>query len=102
MSRRYHPASLGSLARARPTVAKITVMLLPASVVGWVVALAAAALVCLLLQSEDTPAAESTGGGADAPTCRICYAGAEAGRLFTPCLCRGSMAHVCHRARTPH
>ena len=58
-------------------------------------ALGAAALICLLLQSEDTPAAEpSAGGGADAPTCRICYAGAEAGRLFTPCLCRGSMAHV--------
>jgi hypothetical protein len=86
-----HPSNLLSLRR----------MLLPDSLLGWVVALAAAALVWLLLQSEDAPAAESAGG--DAPTCRICYAGAEAGRLFTPCLCRGSMAHVCHRgpARTP-
>jgi hypothetical protein len=74
-------------------------MLLPDSLLGWVVALAAAALVWLLLQSEDAPAAEPAGGA----TCRICYAGAEEGRLFTPCLCRGSMAHVCHRgpARTP-
>ena len=79
-------------------------MLVPDSLLGWVVALAAAALVCLLLQSEEegAPAAEPTGGadadaggaGVDAPTCRICYAGGEAGRLFTPCLCRGSMAHV--------
>ena len=69
-------------------------MFLPDSLVGWVVALGAAALICLLLQSEDTPAAEPSAGGADAPTCRICYAGAEHGRLFTPCLCRGSMAHV--------
>ena len=79
-------------------------MLVPDSLLGWVVALAAAALVCLLLQSEEegAPAAETTGGagadaggaGVDAPTCRICYAGGEAGRLFTPCLCRGSMAHV--------
>ena len=69
-------------------------MFLPDSLAGWVVALGAAALICLLLQSEDTPAAEPSAGGADAPTCRICYAGAEAGRLFTPCLCRGSMAHV--------
>jgi hypothetical protein len=67
-------------------------MFLPDSLAGWVVALGAAALICLLLQSEDTPAAEPAGGGgADAPTCRICYAGAEAGRLFTPCLCRGSL-----------
>ena len=79
-------------------------MLLPDSLLGWVVALAAAALVWLLLQSEEegAPAAETTGGagadaggaGVDAPSCRICYAGGEAGRLFTPCLCRGSMAHV--------
>ena len=31
------------------------------------------------------------------PQCRICFAGAEdatRGRLFSPCLCRGSMSHV--------
>ena len=85
-------------------------MLVPDSLLGWVVALAAAALVCLLLQNEEehAPTAEPTGGadadaggaGVDAPTCRICYAGGEAGRLFTPCLCRGSMAHVHARADT--
>lgn len=28
------------------------------------------------------------------PTCRICFSGAEAGRLFSPCRCRGTMKHV--------
>ena len=69
-----------------------TTMLLPDSLLGWVVTLAAAGLVWLL-QSPETPAA-APAGSADAPTCRICYAGDEAGRLFSPCLCRGSMAHV--------
>ena len=26
--------------------------------------------------------------------CRICFSGADAGRLFSPCLCRGTMRHV--------
>ena len=30
----------------------------------------------------------------DAPQCRICFSGAEAGRLFAPCHCRGTMRHV--------
>ena len=28
------------------------------------------------------------------PTCRICFAGEEEGRLFSPCRCRGTMKHV--------
>lgn len=30
----------------------------------------------------------------DAPTCRICMGGADEGRLFSPCLCKGSMRFV--------
>ena len=88
-----------SLARGKPARSRsivylpsLVIMFLPESLLGWLVALAAAGLVWLLLQSEDTTV-EPT-GSADAATCRICYAGDEAGRLFSPCLCRGSMAHV--------
>ena len=28
------------------------------------------------------------------PSCRICFAGEEEGRLFSPCRCRGTMKHV--------
>ena len=30
----------------------------------------------------------------DPPSCRICFAGEEEGRLFSPCRCRGTMKHV--------
>ena len=32
--------------------------------------------------------------GSGAPLCRICFAGEEAGRLFSPCRCRGSIGKV--------
>lgn len=31
---------------------------------------------------------------AEAPVCRICFEGAEAGALVRPCACRGDSAHV--------
>ena len=75
-------------------------MLFPEPLFGWVISLGAAVLICLLLLPEDggqqrpPPAEDTAAADACAPTCRICYAGAEAGRLFSPCLCSGTMAHV--------
>ena len=39
-------------------------------------------------------AAASDADADDDPRCRICFSGAEAGRLFAPCHCRGTMRHV--------
>jgi len=43
-------------------------------------------------------AAAASGGAVEddgsAPQCRICFAGEEAGRLFAPCQCRGSIGKV--------
>lgn len=69
-------------------------MLLPESPFGWAVAVVAAVLGWLLLHGEDEAGAASADDGADRPTCRICYAGSEAGRLFSPCLCSGTMGLV--------
>ena len=69
--------------------------ILPDSSLGWAVA-AVAATVGYILYESDTSAAEADGneGGGEEASCRVCYAGAEAGRLFSPCHCSGTMAHV--------
>ena len=40
------------------------------------------------------PAPQDDDDDDDEPTCRVCFAGAEAGRLLAPCRCRGSMRHI--------
>lgn len=69
-------------------------LLLPDGPLGWLCAGAGAALLYLLSDScglaEDEPPAEQLDGA----TCRVCYAGSEAGRLFTPCRCTGTMRYV--------
>ena len=67
--------------------------MLPTTPAGWLVAVGAALLLWLLHDPGEAAGATSS-DDADQPTCRICYAGAEAGRLFSPCLCSGTMAHV--------
>lgn len=42
--------------------------------------------------SDDTPNTHVDPD--ELPSCRICFSGAEAGRLFSPCRCRGTMKHV--------
>ena len=42
--------------------------------------------------SDDTP--NTYVDPDELPSCRICFSGAEAGRLFSPCRCRGTMKHV--------
>ena len=72
--------------------------LLPDTPHGWLTAgVASVALALLLLNQERGDVAgeaQAEDGGAEAPSCRICFAGLEAGRLFRPCRCRGTMAHV--------
>lgn len=90
---------------------------LPTTPLGWVTTVVAgvAVLLMLLLQNDRAPVAggdtnrspqpaaaaaaatataAATDDSGEPPTCRICYAGAEAGRLFSPCLCSGTMAFV--------
>ena len=69
----------------------------PDTPMGWLVAAAAGGVVAFLLSDGAAPASAATAGTAaddSEPICRICYAGAEAGRLFSPCLCTGTMGHV--------
>lgn len=43
---------------------------------------------------NSTPTPGGGVGSASDATCRVCYSGREAGRLFSPCLCSGTMAYV--------
>jgi len=75
------------------------VTILPDTDTGWATAaLAALTISALLLLQGSSPTGSGGDGGAamsdDAPSCRICLAGAEEGRLFRPCRCRGTMAWV--------
>eukprot|EP00966_Prymnesium_polylepis_P160215 3704075-Prymnesium_polylepis.1 len=65
--------------------------LLPETPLGWLGAAVAAVLIYVLY---DAPEAPPTADAADGAMCRVCYAGAEAGRLFSPCRCSGTMKFV--------
>jgi hypothetical protein len=45
-------------------------------------------------QQQHTPAAARESDAYAEPICRICHGGAELGRLFTPCRCRGTTRFV--------
>ena len=44
--------------------------------------------------SAERERAEPDAPDDEPPSCRICFAGEEEGRLFSPCRCRGTMKHV--------
>jgi hypothetical protein len=44
--------------------------------------------------SAERERAETDAPDDEPPSCRICFAGEEEGRLFSPCRCRGTMKHV--------
>ena len=44
--------------------------------------------------SSERERAEPDAPDDEPPSCRICFAGEEEGRLFSPCRCRGTMKHV--------
>ena len=90
--------------------------ILPTTPLGWATTVVAGVAVLFMLLIQDEPpaaaadrdangspqpaaaaaatAASATDDSGEPPACRICYAGAEAGRLFSPCLCSGTMAFV--------
>ncbi|KAL1503099.1 hypothetical protein AB1Y20_011162 [Prymnesium parvum] len=89
---RRHPPQIDRGGRTSSCSAS---MLLPDGPLGWLGAAVAAGLIYLLrdASSASAPAAASPEPAGEA-TCRVCYAGAEAGRLFSPCRCSGTMRYV--------
>ena len=72
--------------------------LLPEGPMGWIGAAVACALCYFLCDNSNNTAAagstETAAADGNEPMCRVCYAGAEAGRLFSPCRCFGTMLYV--------
>lgn len=73
--------------------------LFPDSALGWIGACTALGLIFLLtdpfnMATTSDGMAESTSEETGEATCRVCYGGAEAGRLFSPCRCSGTMRYV--------
>jgi len=68
--------------------------LFPDSALGWGISAAVALMIGLIALGESPPTQPSEDSSMELPVCRICYSGAEAGRLFSPCHCSGTMAYV--------